>query len=230
MLKRHNPQLERRLQYFTAAGDAEGLLACLRSLSNTDFRTAGYLLAETLLPALAGADFWKFFLNLVPADPKAYLGTFLKAAVSLYRCGDLSLDAPQLETFAAKASTIDGRKILETLLPVVAAPHEVNRLLALYCEDRPQARIAFLLRTATAPCYYELFRNFRQLDHLPELLRRYCLQLMSRGDKLSFNLASITQAYFGLPGLPGTFSLRLEHYQLSRLDENFESFRKILLL
>ena len=44
----------------------------------------------------------------------------------------------------------------------------------------------------------------------------------------SFNLACIVHHYFGLNDLPGTFSLRLENYELSRLDGNYEQFCKIL--
>ena len=46
---------------------------------------------------------------------------------------------------------------------------------------------------------------------------------------LAFNMASILAAYFGLGQLPGTFSLTLSPYELSRLDASYEPFRKLLL-
>ena len=228
-IRKHNPVLEQRLQGFLAEIDIVGLRTYLENLSNTEFRTAGYLLAEHLLPVLDNTAFWQCFVGLVPFHSKAYLGTFLKAMTVLYTTEKLTVDAEELTVFAQSATPIDKRKILESLLPVLRTPEEVVHLLRLFCEDRPQARIAVLLPVGTAPCYYELFRNFKQIDHLPVILHRYCLQLMSRGDKIGFNLACITKEYFGLDTLPGTFSLRLEQYQLSRLDENYINFQKILL-
>ena len=55
ILKRHNPVLERRLQAYLVAGDIQGLRSFLDKLSNQDFRTAGFLLGEKLLPKLANS-------------------------------------------------------------------------------------------------------------------------------------------------------------------------------
>jgi len=73
-----------------------------------------------------------------------------------------------------------------------------------------------------------LFRLLRTAETDPETLRRYALQLISYGDKISFNLASIIEQYFDLKGLPATFSLNLRPYELSRLDAAPETFIKIL--
>ncbi len=65
------------------------------------------------------------------------------------------------------------------------------------------------------------------MDHQIQALREYSIILMRKGDHLSFNLAGIIQSYFGLNALPGTFSLRLETYELNRL-ETYEGFQKII--
>ena len=66
ILKRHNPVLERRLQAYLAADDIQGLRSFLEGLSNQDFRTAGFLLGEKLLPKLANSP--TVFLELFPCS------------------------------------------------------------------------------------------------------------------------------------------------------------------
>ena len=115
-LHRHNPLLRNKLWQHMQADDAAGLLHQLQSLTVAEFRTAGYLLAEDLLPQCSSQSYWRFFMTLVPAHSKAYLGTFLKAAVRLRACRKLQLDMQALTAFAAKATPIDIHKTLDTFL------------------------------------------------------------------------------------------------------------------
>ena len=132
-LRRHNPALEERLERFLAAGDTAGLLASLDALGATDFRTAGYLLSETLLPRLSGEAYWTVFAAVVPHNPKAYLGTFLKAAATLYGDGRLDMAHRVMRRFAAtEATPVDRRKTLEALLPLLRTPAEAVTLLDLF--------------------------------------------------------------------------------------------------
>lgn len=229
-LRRYHPALEHRLREAAEKGDGTALLAVLGSLSNADFRTAGYLLREKVLPAEAVArHFWELFSVVVPVHPKAYLGTFLRAAVTQLREGRILLDHERLSAFAAGCTAIDARKVLEALLPVMADPAGLATLLRLFVPaDDDEAATALLVAVPTAPAGFELFRRLRRIEHRPECVRRCCLALMQRGDKQAFHLAALLQRYFGLEPLPGTFSLRLETYQLGRLDESYEKFLQIL--
>ena len=231
LLKRHNPVLERSLRNYLKAGDTQGLRLFLEELSNQEFRTAGYLLSERLLlETTDGKDtFWHFFLELVPYNAKAYLGTFLKAAVTLYKEGKLQLDESALTQFSKTASPIDCRKLLRTFLPVLKFCMEVRQLMRLFSSDEIETQIAILMSAGTLPSYYEMFQQFKKLEHDSMMLRHYCILLMQRGDNLSYNMASIMQSYFGLGELPGTFSLRLRTYELSRLDGSYELFKKEIL-
>ena len=51
---------------------------------------------------------------------------------------------------------------------------------------------------------------------------------MRKGDALSFNLASVAKVYFDLPQVKGTFSLKLDPYQLGRLEMSYASFRRVM--
>jgi len=218
-LHRHNALLSQKLQAYIDQRNPQGLLNALNSLTATEFRTAGYLLSAELLPQLSDETFWTFFLAIVPADSKAYLGTFLKAAVSLYN---------SQKSFAKIATAIDGHKTLDALLPVLRKPEEVERLLRVFSSYDAGTGAPYLHRAGTSQAYYVLFKLLKTADSQPSLLRRNAIALMKKGDKLSFNLASILCQYFDLRDIPGSFSLRLHPYELGRLDQGFEVFEKTL--
>ena len=234
-VRQHNPLLRNRLLSYITAHDADGLADCLATLSNTEFRTAGFLLGEELLPLLSSkveeedGAFWHFFLTIVPRHPKAYLGTFLKAAATLCQACSLSLSDSRLDHYAKEqASPIDRRKALDALLPQMHTPQEATRLLQLFGEESPEAQVHALLRTNTAVGCYLLFRTLKTCEENRQLLHQCCIALLKKGDSRSFNLACILYEYFGLDQLPATFSLQIRPYQLGRLDDSYESFLKIL--
>lgn len=225
MLRRHNPILRQRLLQPLQAGDIKGLQDILANLKSMDFKTAGFLLAEEVLPTLEEQTFWKCFLAIVPTNAKAYLGTFLKAAIALHKQGRLTLNSEALEAYAQTGITpIDCRKVLEALLPLARGHEEIAFLLHCFTSD-VQQRIALLLRINTLPAAYTLFREMKTQEEDLALLRSTCLALMKRGDARAFRLASLCVSYFGLEAIPGTFSLTLQPYELSRLDQSYETFK-----
>lgn len=225
MLRRHNPILRQRLLQPLQAGDIKGLQDILANLKSMDFKTAGFLLAEEVLPTLEEQTFWKCFLAIVPTNAKAYLGTFLKAAIALHKQGRLTLTSEALEAYAQTGITpIDCRKVLEALLPLARGHEEIAFLLHCFTSD-VQQRIALLLRINTLPAAYTLFREMKTQEEDLALLRSTCLALMKRGDARAFRLASLCVSYFGLEAIPGTFSLTLQPYELSRLDQSYETFK-----
>ena len=206
-------------------GDVKGLQDILANLKSMDFKTAGFLLAEEVLPTLEEPLFWQCFISIVPTNAKAYLGTFLKAATALHKQEKLSLTSEALETYAQSSITpIDCRKVLEALLPLARKHEEITFLLKHFTAD-VQQRIALLLRITTLPAAYTLFQEMKTMEEDASLLRSTCLALMKRGDAQAFRLASICTSYFGLEELPGTFSLTLQPYELSRLDQSYETFK-----
>lgn len=227
-LHRHNTLLSKKLQTYIDQDNARGMLGALSSLTVSEFRTAGYLLAAELLPQLSDHSFWSFFLTIVPINPKAYLGTFLKAAVIIYKQKNLSLSEQSLKDFAQNATPIDSQKTLEAFLPALRTPEEVELLLRVFSSYNVDAASPLLQRAGTTQAYYILFKLLKTADSRPLLLRRNVLALMKRGDKISFNLASILCQYFDLRDIPGCFSLCLHPYELGRLDQGFEIFNKML--
>lgn len=226
---KHNPLLKNRLLAQTKSDCAEGLCSLLASLSVAEFRTAGYLLAEEILPQLTAQRYWSYFCTIVPTNSKAYLGTFLKAAAKLYKQDSLPLDKDALTYFAESATPIDKRKMLDALLPLVKQADEVQLLVSLFCNGSLETAATCLLKAATPMAYYHFFNMLRAAEVSPEQLRHYIALLVRRSDRISFNMACIIHRYFGLKDVPGNFSLRLETYELSRLEQGENYFIKVLL-
>lgn len=211
--------LKAQLSVFIKAGRAEALRDYLLTLRTADFRLAGIVLADPIL--WSDSDLWTFAATLVDANSRAFLGTMLKAAVSI------GLLLPTAAFAEACTTAIDRRKVLEALLPQAEDAYTVNALLQMFPLENV-ARETVLFKVGTAPAYFALFNLLKHHEDQPLYLRRYGIELIRKGDKVSFNLACIIKEYFALPELPGTFSLSLPPYELSRLDTSYDSFKRIL--
>lgn len=206
----------------------EELSAVLAHLSVVERRTAGYLLSEEILPTIESERYWRFFTAIVPQNSKAYLGTFLKAAVRLLKKGELVLDEAVLESFASIATPIDVRKFLETVLPCVNDGDDMLMLVRIFCANRLEQASPYLLKAGTPMAYYVLFNLLKTVEADTETLKFHALQLIKKGDHLSFNFASILRQYFDLKHIPGFFSLKIEPYEFGRLDQGPDQFIKLL--
>ena len=204
----------------------------LLTLTNSQFRTAGCILSERILTALSSEEYWTAFTAVVPRHTKAYLQTFLKAGVGKYVQGSLSLYDVRIEDFghwvAENGTVIDERKVITAFLPVVKTEGEVRRLFDVFHVENLRLRIHYLLPVETVAVFYVLFQCMRKIDHAPALLTAYCNRLMEGGTGLSYNLVSIIKCYFDLPDVNGRFSLRLNDYELSRLDASYDDFKRII--
>lgn len=225
---KHNPLLRSRLLAKIQSNNPAELLTTLSGLSVSESRTANYLLSEDLLMLLSAEQYWNFFSVIVPTNSKGYLGTFLKAAVKLYKQKQLVFDSGFLSDFASYATLIDVRKFLETMLPVITSTDEVHLLVATLCKDQINTAISFLLNAATPYTYYELFCLLRMHEPNETILLRYIIHLIKRGDAVSFNMACVLTYYFDVKNVPGSFSLRLQNYELGRLEEGASYFLRVL--
>lgn len=219
--------LKTQIAVFIRQEKAESLRDYLASLRNADFRLAGQILAdrqlwEHLPEATANTMFWQFAAVLVAANNRAYLGTMLKAATATKSL------MPTVEFATTCTTDIDKKKVLEALLPTQKTPSDVNAMLQMFGFDSAAATENILFKIGTPVCYFVLFNLLKQYEDRHDYLRRICIELIRKGDKYSFNLACIIKEYFGLAELPGTFSLSLQPYELSRLDANYDTFLSII--
>lgn len=225
--------LRERIRLLVASNDFAPLGHYLQSLRATDHRNASLILAEEKTwSALSQTQWWEAFALLCTLSAKAYLGTLLKAAQARSRREALHFESQALRAFChERATDIDRRKMLDSLLPLASSPRHLRQLcLLLRVEEESEAQQALhYLKAETSVAYYELFCVLRRLDDKPPLIRRFAIELIRKNEKKAFNLASILASYFDLAPLPGTFSLQLEPHQLSRLESDYEAFSAYLL-
>lgn len=227
-VRRYNPPLKARLLQLVQIGNYSVLEEVLQSLTVVEKRTAGYILSEEILPSLSSAAYWDLFIHLVPTNSKAYLGTFLKAAVVLKRNQTLCMDPDVLRQFAACATVIDKRKFAEALFPHLTQSVELQSVVSLVFQNDLHAVAPFLIGCGTPAAYFVLFRLIKTNDTNADGIHRLIVQLMKSQAKYAFNMAGILQKYFDIREIPGIVSLHLEPYELSCLEKDYESFLKIL--
>jgi len=207
--------------FFTAC-DWHAIPAYLKTLSNAQFRTAGYMMGEMLMPKLQDSDFWALSSILVKYNSKAFLVTVLKSASNR----NINIKGEDFISFCniLKDNIIDVKKTLHVLIPQMTHPNQIFDLFdVLGVNDREQ-RIPYLMKSSTMPVFYVLFHTLKYVEHDRSILIRTVYFLMKRGDDRSFNFASLLRSYFGLEEVKGTFSLKIEPYQLARLEGSYEAF------
>lgn len=223
-----NPLLLGRLQRFVELKDYAGLTAALSRLSHSQFRAAGHILGEQICDNLSPEAFWELFDVLQTYDSKAFLVTLLKAFAKGMLEHRLSLadDGFRLMADRLSASPTEVRKTLRTLLPVLASPDDVQLLFTSLGLMEMSAWIPFLLNAFHTATAFVLLRALHYVEADRALLLRVGAHLVSSSDALSFNVASIIKAVYGLDELRGTFSLRLQPFQLARIEASFEAFQQ----
>lgn len=231
MDQHYNPQIYARLRALLGQPDFGLLRSYLEELSNAHFRTAGYLLGERLLADAAPDTFWRLMRELVLWHPKAFVGTLAKASALRLQAGTLSLDdagfAMLADGLQGDGHVIDREKLLLQWLPAARQYQSMERLLDAFGVSTTR-RIDFLLRTEGVVAGFVLLRTLRFEEHDRALLIHACHMLMRRADSLSFNIASTVRAFFDLHEVRGVFSLQIEPYELSRLDTDFDTFRRVV--
>lgn len=149
---RTNPALRRRLEAILTGQDEGAMLALFPTLSNSERRTASWLLGEELLPRLEGSEtFMYWFDALTAADVRAHLGTCLKAAAMRLSRGTVDLADRRWDNFAARATAIDRRKTLDALLPLATDLTTADHLLKRFAADSIASTATACLRAATTP-------------------------------------------------------------------------------
>ncbi len=228
--KHFNPVINQRLRTIVVSGDLLLLPSYLDSLSNASFRTAGYILGEHIMPVVSNDDFWKLFMLLVRYNTKAFLVTCQKTLAERLSKDAISLHEEGFSLLCNLLSEniIDTQKTIQVLLPEMRSVEEVKFLFFSLKQSEPSQWIPFLLRCRTIFSYYVLFSSLRYIEHDHDQLTRIAYFLMKNSDAMSFNLASLMKAYFGLSELKGTFSLTLKPFELARIETSFDAFQKAM--
>ncbi|MBP5629327.1 MAG: hypothetical protein J6X27_05745 [Bacteroidaceae bacterium] len=233
MDKRYDAVIYCKLQAFARVADWQGMLAYLQGLSNSAFRTASYVLAEHVLPPLEAENFWKCFHTVALTNTKAFLMTFLKAALQKYHAQTLDFQNSHFVDFARatmeESVSLDRQKTLKAILPVLRTPIEVQSVLDAFCGTGHERKLNYLVfADESLACYYVTFCLLRQIDHTPDLQVKMLRQIIRRSTPLAYNFVSIMRAYFGLEQIRGNYSLSLQPYELSRIENGYDAFLQVM--
>lgn len=222
--RHYSKTIEQHLLQPLKDADSEGLVRLLSSFSRSEQRTAGYMLGERLLLDCPAELYWQMTEALVCYDSKAYLITLMKTFLLRLRQGTASLSDVPFGRLAAGFNEVERQKVALLLLPELEQPKQVEQLFQLLGLAKGREQLVYLIRVDTLPCLFLLLRSLRYIEHDRAEVLKVARQLMKRGSGSSFNLASIVKVAFGLDELSGTFSLRLQPYQIARLEQSYEAF------
>ena len=222
--RHYSKTIEQHLLQPLKDADSEGLVRLLSSFSRSEQRTAGYMLGERLLLDCPAELCWQMTEALVCYDSKAYLITLMKTFLLRLSRGTASLSDVPFGRLAAGFNEVERQKVALLLLPELEQPKQVEHLFQLLGLAKGREQMVYLVRVDTLPCLFLLLRSLRYVEHDRAEVLKVARQLMKRGTAGSFNLASIVKVAFGLDELSGTFSLRLQPYQIARLEQSYEAF------
>lgn len=222
--RHYSKTLEQKLLPAVQSCDAEGLVGLLASSSRSEQRTAGYMLGERLLPHCTNEFFWKATVSLVHYESKAYLITLMKTFLTRMKDGTATLSDKPFAELAAGFNDVERQKVTLLIIPQLEHPRLVEQLFSLMGIPKGREQMVYLVRNDTLPCLFLLLRSLHYIEHDRGEVLKVARSLMRRGTGASFNLASIIKVAFGLDELQGTFSLRLQPYQIARLEQSYEAF------
>ena len=225
--KHYAADIDSQLRRFVATGNLQQVTAYLDTLSNARFRTAGYMLCERTMQQCPSSMFWPLAVALVAYNSRAFLVTVLKAFLTRRdEVADVGINDDGFREFCCRFrdNSEDCKKILQNILPALDDHTDLRRLFSLLGMDNQAQWIPFLLKCRTLPSYFLLFNSLHFIEHDTDQLERIAYYLIRSGDSLSFNLASLMKAYFGLSHIKGTFSLNLKPYELARIVNSYSVF------
>lgn len=233
MDKTFDSSIYNRLLAFAKLSSWDKMQEYLKTLSNSRFRTASYVLADKLLPALDDKSFWECFCCVVPKESKVYLVTFLKAALLLYKEEKLLFQSETFVNFGKSVyddnRLVDRRKTLTLLLPELRTSEEVGQLLSVFCLDSNDLKIQYLVMSQESkPCYHVLFSLLRHTDLPNDRMSAILSKVLCRKTSMAYNFVCIAKAYFGIDKAMGNFSLTMQPYELSRLEYDYQKFVQLL--
>lgn len=203
----------------------------LNHLSNSNFKSAKFILESDVLLLAPSSVFWEASCRLVEYRPKAFLNSVAKVAKNRLARGNWE---PDFTAFADIARCLEGDearlaryRFIRYLLPLLSTEKDINRLFDIFDVSTLKMRVTFLCEVPFPLHFFLLFNLLRKADN-HELASDCCRLLMKQRDDLSYNMASLLKGYFDLKDVRGVFSLRLQPYEFGYLESSFPTFEKTI--
>ena len=84
-----------------------------------------------------------------------------------------------------------------------------------------------LLKVDSELSYYLIFKILKLIED-KVIARKCCMTLIKRNSDQAFNAVSLIKTYLGFDDLPACFSLKIEEFELSHIDRDFNTFQHVL--
>lgn len=213
------------------AGRWNDLFQYLDHLSNSNFKSAKFILENDVLLLASSHDFWEASSRLVEYRPKAFLNSVAKVARNRQIRGNWEVDFEFLKRIAVLLSGKEAQpaccRFIRFLLPLFSTEQDIDNLFTIFGIDSVKDRIILLREVPGSVHFFFMFNLLRsQDDH--ELVVDCCRFLIKQGDDLSYNMASLLKSYFDLKEVKGIFSLHLQPYELGYLESSFPTFERTI--
>jgi hypothetical protein len=205
------------------------LTRTLQSLSNMELRRMERVMREEVLTKLPNDLFWETLLHIIIYRRPAFI-TGVMAAEHLAKDGTLDFDTEstkQLFEYLNGSHPESIVKLCNMMMPLLQTEQQTTGLFTAFHIENEMTRLGILLKADTSLSYYLIFKTLKLIED--KVIARKCsMALVKRKDDHAFNAVCLIKAYFGLEDLPGRFSLKIEPYELSHIDRNYETFVHVL--
>ena len=214
---------------FVGIRDWEGLGRMLRSLSNMEFRRMERVMREEVLTELDNEAFWETLLHIIIYKRAGFISG-ATAVGHLATDGTLNFEAEGVRLLYEHLKETDEGSIVKLcnmMLPALQTEAQVMGLWSVFHVENEVTRLTMLLKVDSPLSYYLIFKTLKLIED-KVVARKCCMSLIKRQDDRAFNAVCIIKEYFGLDDLPGRFSMKIEPYELSHIDRNYDTFCHVL--
>ena len=214
---------------FVGTRDWEGLGRMLRSLSNMEFRRMERVMREEVLTELDNEAFWETLLHIIIYKRAGFISG-ATAVGHLATDGTLNFEAEGVRLLYEHLKETDEGSIVKLcnmIMPALQTEVQVMGLWSAFHVENEVTRLTMLLKVDSPLSYYLIFKTLKLIED-KVVARKCCMSLIKRQDDRAFNAVCIIKAYFGLDDLPGRFSMKIEPYELSHIDRNYDTFCHVL--
>ena len=219
--------IQEKLSHLIEQRAWEQLSGTLDQMSSADRRRTQTIVRTDILPELDNETFWEAYLHLIIYRPQAFLASIV-ALQTLAQKGELRFDTPAAQKLADVLTDKQRQKVLNMVIPVLCTEQQICELFHLLKADNERDRLAALIRFTSPEAYYVLLRTLLHAQHGHDLALQCGRYILRKEDELSLNMGAILKTVFALSELSLHHSLRLEPYELNRIENSFEHFRYVL--
>ncbi len=210
--------------------DWDALNQLFLSMTNAEFRRIEIIMKDQVLPSLSNHDYWKTYLHLLMYRRQAFLACILSIE-RLAKKNELNFDcepAKNVFLWLKENSPESVLKVVRMAVPLLTSEPQIVGFFRLFEINDEVDCVAILLKESTSFSYYALFDVLKRVADNRDLLCTAYFLIMKKNDDMSFNMASIIRSYFDLNEIKSTFSLHIEPYELSYIEQSYENFVHVL--